>query len=600
MELYESDKTTLKASSSSVGSKNISALAEAGTYYIKIFSNSMTYDEDQTYKLTALFGPSCFSLPLSNQSSHTITTSACASPLTPSNITATDGIYSNKVSIIWDDSYGADSYRVYRCTTDTTSSCSVFYTDSSPPFDDTGVIAGTIYYYRVKACNSEGCSDFSIADSGFRATATSNPPTVNITVSPSSITAGNSTSISWSTANASSCSASGGWAGIKDTSGNETLSPGATVTYTLTCSGTGGTDSDSTTVIVEGTSNPPIVLIDATPKTVESGGQAYLVWASANSTSCNASGGWSGPQDITGYEDVYPTSTTEYTITCTGPEGSDDDSVTINVGSLGEVNLEATPSTIFDGGESTLTWTTQGMSSCEASGDWSGSKSLNDTKTVSPSSDSTYTLTCIESGGTPTPLIQNGGFTGSTSEWTKTGDFYADDEGEFYGNAPGYAYLAGSNKNLATSNNLEGELYQNVTLPGDASSIELEYWVSVATNEITTTHDYDALITWIQNSSGTSSLALVSTRSNLDEGGYEKVTYDLSSFAGQSIRLYFEGTTDETLGTIFRIDDVSIEAVIPSEFSDSAEITVLDPPSPTLTFDASPDSINLGDSSTLS
>ena len=216
-----------------------------------------------------------------------------------------------------------------------------------------------------------------------------------------------------------------------------------------------------------------------------------------------------------------------------------------------------------------------------------------------PSSNKTYTITCEETGGTADELIDNGEFAGTVNEWTVSGDFFAD---SFYGgcrSCPGYAYLAARDGTLSSSNDRIGTLYQNVTIPAGASSAVLEYWLSVSTQETGSTA-YDVLSTSIKNASGSSTLAVVSTRSNLNAGGYQKITYDLSAYIGQTIQLHFLGVTDSSLGTIFRIDDVSVQAVIPSTYSDSATVTVLDPPEPTLIFNAEPDDINLGGSSTLS
>ena len=138
---------------------------------------------------------------------------------------------------------------------------------------------------------------------------------------------------------------------------------------------------------------------------------------------CDASGGWSGSVSLSGTYLAHPTNDITYTVTCYGPAGSDSDSVTINVGTPNPVSLEAAPSTIFSGDNSTLTWTTYGMSSCDASATWGGSKATNGWQTVSPSSNKTYTITCEESGGTADELIDNGEFAGTVNEWTVSGDF---------------------------------------------------------------------------------------------------------------------------------------------------------------------------------
>ncbi len=78
-------------------------------------------------------------------------------------------------------------------------------------------------------------------------------PTVSLGAAPSTVAPGGSTQLTWSSSNASSCSASGAWSGARATSGSQTLtSIMATSTYTLTCTGSGGSTTRSTTVNVTG------------------------------------------------------------------------------------------------------------------------------------------------------------------------------------------------------------------------------------------------------------------------------------------------------------------------------------------------------------
>ena len=76
-------------------------------------------------------------------------------------------------------------------------------------------------------------------------------PTVTLSASPTTVTAGSASTLNWSTANASDCIASGGWSGAHATSGSEpTAALTVATAYTLTCNGTGGSASSSTTVSV--------------------------------------------------------------------------------------------------------------------------------------------------------------------------------------------------------------------------------------------------------------------------------------------------------------------------------------------------------------
>jgi hypothetical protein len=431
---------------------------------------------------------------------------------------------------------------------------------------------------------------FTVAGSG---------PGVSLTATPASISPGGSATLSWSSTNATSCTASGGWSGSKATSGSQTVSPSGTTTYTLTCSGSSSSASDSETITVAGSSAPPLVLIDAFPETIAPGNSAGLAWATANATSCTASGGWSGSKPLTGSQIVNPSSTAAYTLTCSGPGGSSSDSQTVTVSPAPYVSVVARPEAISPGGSSTLFWATVSMSSCTASDGWSGSKDLSGTQTVSPSSTRTYTLTCTETSGGTSELVRNGAFTGTASEWSKTGSFFADSQFTICKSCPGYAYLSHSSGSLGSSNNLTGWISQNLSIPSSATSVLLSFWVSISTQETSSTA-FDTLLVWLKDTSGNPIRTLV-TLSNADAGGYRQVFANLTSERGRTVRLEFLGATDATLGTIFRVDDVSVVATLPgAQRSDSATLTVLTPSPPTVSLTASPDSIAAGESSTLS
>ena len=78
------------------------------------------------------------------------------------------------------------------------------------------------------------------------------PPTVSISVTPASISAGSSATLDWSSTNASACSAGGAWSGSQATAGSQTVSPATsgTDTYTLTCTDADGSASASAALTV--------------------------------------------------------------------------------------------------------------------------------------------------------------------------------------------------------------------------------------------------------------------------------------------------------------------------------------------------------------
>src|SRR5580765_8898054 len=94
------------------------------------------------------------------------------------------------------------------------------------------------------------------------AAATNPPPTVSLTANPTSVLSGAASTLSWSSTNATSCSASGGWSGTKATSGSQSTGPLSTSSsYTLTCTGAGGSASASASVAVTTSAGPGINLV---------------------------------------------------------------------------------------------------------------------------------------------------------------------------------------------------------------------------------------------------------------------------------------------------------------------------------------------------
>lgn len=78
------------------------------------------------------------------------------------------------------------------------------------------------------------------------------PPVVTISASPTFVSPGGTSTLSWSATNSpTSCTASGSWSGTKGVTGPATTAAiNAQATYTLTCTGPGGTSAPSSAVVV--------------------------------------------------------------------------------------------------------------------------------------------------------------------------------------------------------------------------------------------------------------------------------------------------------------------------------------------------------------
>ena len=77
-------------------------------------------------------------------------------------------------------------------------------------------------------------------------------PTVSLSIDMPKVVVGQSAKLTWSSTNATSCTATGAWTGTQATSGTATQTPaiGGQQTYTLTCAGAGGTSTQSVALAV--------------------------------------------------------------------------------------------------------------------------------------------------------------------------------------------------------------------------------------------------------------------------------------------------------------------------------------------------------------
>lgn len=142
------------------------------------------------------------------------------------------------------------------------------------------------------------------------------PATCSLSANPSTVDYNKKTRLRWTSTNASSCSASGDWSGSKGTSGSEsTNNLTSNSSYTLNCSGEGGSGSCNTSVSVGAPS--AAVTISCSPQTIPYNTSANVTWSSTNASSCTIF-----PTDWTGTSGSQSTgnltSSQTYTVTCAG------------------------------------------------------------------------------------------------------------------------------------------------------------------------------------------------------------------------------------------------------------------------------------------
>ncbi|PYS69972.1 MAG: hypothetical protein DMF73_13745, partial [Acidobacteria bacterium] len=94
----------------------------------------------------------------------------------PAEVAASDNAYSTKVGISWDTVRGATLYRIFRNTTNDSTTAIVIGTTPEGTFFDTTGAAGQTFFYWVRAENGSIVSPLSTADPGTRANGAINGP----------------------------------------------------------------------------------------------------------------------------------------------------------------------------------------------------------------------------------------------------------------------------------------------------------------------------------------------------------------------------------------------------------------------------------------
>ena len=156
-----------------------------------------------------------------------------------------------------------DTDRILYCTSGTNgrrdiAQCSGVSWTSRPQIPTNGLVGvcfGQVGGSSVDTCNISigGGEGFEMKSVVFATGGgTTNPaPTLSLTANPGTVTSGQASTLSWSTANATNCTASGAWSGSKALSGSQSTGAlTAASSYTLTCTGSGGTVAQTVNVSI--------------------------------------------------------------------------------------------------------------------------------------------------------------------------------------------------------------------------------------------------------------------------------------------------------------------------------------------------------------
>lgn len=90
----------------------------------------------------------------------------------PRRVSASDGDYIDKVSVMWNAVRGATRYRIFRNVTNDPSGATDIGTTAAGYFFDFNAPIGQTHYYWVRAENDSTASDLSVSDSGLRVAGT--------------------------------------------------------------------------------------------------------------------------------------------------------------------------------------------------------------------------------------------------------------------------------------------------------------------------------------------------------------------------------------------------------------------------------------------
>jgi Zn-dependent metalloprotease len=170
--------------------------------------------------------------------------------------------------------------------------------------------------------------------------------------------------------------------------------------------------------------------------------------------------------------------------------------------------------------------------------------------TTGAAGSATFTFTISGAGGgcaSPGQKLSNPGFESGASAWSQTSGVIGQygSSGEPTHSGTWDAWMDGYGTTHTDT------LSQSVTIPSGCAAT-LTFYLHIDTSETTTTTAYDKLTV----KAGSTTLA---TYSNLNKAsGYSQKSFNLSSFAGQTVTISFSGTEDSSLQTSFVVDDTAL------------------------------------------
>jgi hypothetical protein len=195
--------------------------------------------------------------------------------------------------------------------------------------------------YTLTATNSTGTATATVT---ITVTEPSLPTISSFTASPTGITLGGASTLSWTTTGATTLTITPGTFASTDATGSTGVSPEATTTYVLTATNAAGSVTATATVTVSAQTLPVINSFNANPPNITAGSSSTLTWSTTGATGVSITPGTFTSTAASGSMMASPAATTTYTLTATNAAGNSTATAKVTVNAAGGA-LEITTTT---------------------------------------------------------------------------------------------------------------------------------------------------------------------------------------------------------------------------------------------------------------